>query len=233
MTAASRRLQAKVGLAMPLLLTRTAAMWSEPTPALYRAWLAALHGMVCATVPLVLDATTACLARDDCLSRELAAYLAHHVHDEYGHDQDVLDDYARAGGDVDELLLGTQLPEVAAVVGCQYYWIRHAHPVALLGHIAVLEGHPPPAGLAPHLARRTGLPYDAFRTLTRHATLDRAHREELWRAIDALPLTPAAEELIGLSALTTIQGLAHLVDTVQSKERSWPPSTSWKPPVST
>lgn len=226
MSAASLRLRAKIDLAMPGLLARSAAMWREATPGLYRAWLGALHGMVRATVPLILEATTACLTTDE----QLAGFLARHLPEEYGHDQDVLADYARAGGDPTTL---TPSPAVAAIVGCQYYWIKHAHPVALLGHIAVLEGHPPPAGLAPSLARRTGLPYDAFRTLTKHASLDGAHREELWRAIDALPLTAAAEELIGLSALTTIQGLVHLVDTVQAKERSWPPSTSWKPPVST
>src|SRR2546429_520773 len=31
----------------------------------------------------------------------------------------------------------------ARAVGAQYYWIRHHHPVALLGYVAVLEGRPP------------------------------------------------------------------------------------------
>lgn len=231
--AASLRLRAKLDLVMPDLLARTGEMWRHPTPELYRAWLRVLHGMVRATVPLVLDATTACLSRDDRIAGRLACYLTRHVHEEYGHDLDVVRDYAAAGGDRDALLNGPQNPAVAAIVGCQYYWIRHVHPVALLGHIAVLEGYPPPAGLAPFLARHTGLPQDAFSTLTKHASLDGTHREELWRAIDGLPLTPGAEALIGLSALTTIQGLARLVDTVQAKGTPWPPSTSWKPPVST
>ena len=34
----------------------------------------------------------------------------------------------------------------AALVGAQYYWIRHVHPVALLGYVMLLEGYPPSAG---------------------------------------------------------------------------------------
>ncbi|MCF6470231.1 iron-containing redox enzyme family protein [Nonomuraea sp. MG754425] len=236
----SRRLAAKLGLVMPGLLAETRRMWGHPEPGeLYREWLRALHGMIRATVPLILDATTTCLARDDDLSRAVAAYLARHAHEEYGHDQDVLADYARAGGDPATLLADPPPPCVAAVVGAQYYWIRHAHPVALLGHIAVLEGHPPPPGLAPFLSRRTGLPLDAFRTLATHAVLDDGHREELWQAIDRLPLTPEAETLIGLSALNTAHGLAQLVEAVQlrvnaaRKETTWRPSTNWKPRAST
>ncbi|MEV0386453.1 iron-containing redox enzyme family protein [Nonomuraea sp. NPDC050643] len=231
---------AKLDLVMPALRAGTERMWRHPAPReLYREWLRALHGMVRATVPLILDATSACVARDDELSRGVAAYLAHHVPEEYGHDRDVVDDYARAGGDPAALFTDPPPPCVAAVVGSQYYWIKHAHPVALLGHIAVLEGHPPPPELAPILSRRTGLPMDAFRTLVTHAVLDGEHREELWRAMDKLPLTPEAETLIGLSALNTAHGLTQLVDAVQlranaaGKERSWRPSTNWKPPAST
>ncbi|MFF4622883.1 iron-containing redox enzyme family protein [Nonomuraea jabiensis] len=236
----SVRLMAKIDLVMPALLARTERMWRHPAPReLYLEWLRALHGMLRATVPLILDATTACLARDDEIARGVAVYLARHVHEEYGHDQDVVNDYARAGGDAETLFTDPPPPCVAAVVGSQYYWIRHAHPVALLGHVAVLEGYPPPPDLAPLLSRRTGLPLDAFRTLATHAVVDGTHREELWRAIDRLPLTPEAESLIGLSALNTAYGLAQLVDAVQlranaaGKERSWRPSTNWKPPAST
>jgi hypothetical protein len=236
----SLRLMAKIALVMPALQARTERMWQHLAPReLYLEWLRALHGMVRATVPLILDATTACLARDDEIARGVAGYLARHVHEEYGHDQDVVDDYACAGGDAGTLFTHPPLPCVAAVVGSQYYWIRHAHPVALLGHIAVLEGHPPPPGLAPFLSQRTGLPLDAFRTLVTHAVVDGTHREELWRAMDKLPLTPEAETLIGLSALNTAYGLAQLVDAVQlranaaGKERSWRPPTNWKLPAST
>lgn len=66
----SVRLMAKIDLVMPALLARTERMWRHPAPReLYLEWLRALHGMLRATVPLILDATTACLARDDEIAR--------------------------------------------------------------------------------------------------------------------------------------------------------------------
>ena len=34
-------------------------------------------------------------------------------------------------------------PSVAGLVGSQYYWILHHHPVAFLGYVALMEGYPP------------------------------------------------------------------------------------------
>ena len=50
-------------------------------------------------------------------------------------------------------------PTVAALVGSQYYWIFHYHPVALLGFVALfVEGHPPTPQLIEVLNERTGFP---------------------------------------------------------------------------
>ena len=37
-----------------------------------------------------------------------------------------------------------QIPssQVATLVGAQYYWLRHYHPISLLGHMMVMEGCP-------------------------------------------------------------------------------------------
>ena len=43
------------------------------------------------------------------------------------------------------------------VVGAQYYWILHYHPVALLGWIGLLEGYPPAPEMLDELMARTGL----------------------------------------------------------------------------
>ena len=53
-------------------------------------------------------------------------------------------------------------PSAAALAGAQYYWIRHVHPVAILGFIAVLEGTPPDVEFFENLADRIGLPRQAF-----------------------------------------------------------------------
>ena len=234
----SLRLQAKLDLVMPDLLGKTRSMWLHPAPReLYLEWIKTLHGMVRATVPLILTALQVSLRREDDTARGLVEYLAQHLREEHGHDRILADDYARANGDRDALLTDPPTPTVAGVVGAQYYWIQHVHPVALLGHIAVLEGYPPSADLAPFLARRTGLAPEAFRTLADHAHLDVGHREELWRLLDDLPLTPVGEALIGLSAFNTVHGLTRLIDEVLlratgKKEWQWRALSTSKPPVS-
>ena len=97
-------------------------------------------------------------------------------------------------------------PRVATLVGAQYYWLRHAHPVSLLGHMGVVEGYSPPPGLADRLQELTGYPRDAFRAIRRHERLDIKHKRELYELIDRLPLTPEHERLMGMAGLHTIAG---------------------------
>jgi hypothetical protein len=162
-----------------------------------------------------------CLAmRGDSVAEPVAAYFAKHVREEFGHDEWVWEDYLAAGGtgaDLDAFVPG---PAIAALVGSQYYWIRHAHPVALVGHIAVLEGYPPSVRLAGELARRTGLPGDAFRAIARHAHLDVKHRDDIVRLIDGLPLDARGLALVGTSALHTTRGMIDVVaEVVRRGER--------------
>ena len=93
---------------------------------------------------------------------------------------------------------------VAAMVGSQYYWIFHYHPLSLLGHIAVMEGYPPTVELVDALIAKTGCPREAFRTLQRHAHLDKQHRDDLNEVLDNLSLTEAYRKLLGMSALHTV-----------------------------
>ncbi|WP_244305186.1 iron-containing redox enzyme family protein [Kitasatospora cheerisanensis] len=96
------------------------------------------------------------------------------------------------------------------LAGAQYYRIEHRHPVALLGYLAVLEGHAPSPALAGVLATRTGLPPAAFRTVREHADLDAGHVAELERQLDRLPLTAAQQTEVAVSALHTAGILARL-----------------------
>ncbi|WP_405584710.1 iron-containing redox enzyme family protein [Streptomyces sp. NBC_01190] len=212
----SEALRRKVGLLMPTVDATSRRMWTHPRNDLvYLEWLKALHGMIRATVPLMLAATESCVARQgDPAADLLGRYLAKHIREEYGHDQWVADDYVVAGGDPEELRSALPGPAIAALVGSQYYWLRHVHPVALIGHIAVLEGNPPGPGLAPDLAARTGLPEDSFRTIARHAQLDVQHRDDVHRLIDRLPLDAAQNELLGLSALHTMRGLIEVMEAI-------------------
>jgi hypothetical protein len=100
--------------------------------------------------------------------------------------------------------------EIARVVGAQYYWIDHFHPVAVMGYIAVLEGNPPTAETIEFLRHRTGLPDGAFSTLIKHGKLDARHGREAFKFLDTLELTSDLEAAIGLSALNTLDGLTQV-----------------------
>ena len=127
----------------------------------------------------------------------VAGYLDEHIPEEEEHDEWLLEDLELVGVPTTAVLERPPSPTVAALVGAQYYWIHHYHPVALLGYIAVLQGYPPDPADVAALEDRTGNASQAFRTLAAHAELDQHHRDELMDAIDALPLSDAQERVVG------------------------------------
>ncbi|GAA4154552.1 iron-containing redox enzyme family protein [Phytohabitans flavus] len=211
-TTTTERLTAKLRLAMPPTTGGLGSMWEGgDVRATYVEYLRVMHGIVRASVPLMLVGVETCLRRpDDPVASALGSYLGKHIREEYGHDDWVAEDYQTAGGDPGELRDMTVGGAVAGLVGAQYYWVRHVHPVALLGYIAVLEGFPPAVETVDHLAARSGLPRSAFQTLERHAVLDQRHRADLHRVIDSLPLESHHETLIGVSALHTAAGIRQI-----------------------
>lgn len=213
----SELLRARIDLLIPRFWSLTSRLWDSPDLArLYPRYLTSLHGAIRATVPL-MDAALAraeLLAPADPVAEGLAAYLRKHRREERGHDTWVQEDLAALGLDTGELLGAMPGPAVADLVGAQYYWVLHHHPVCLLGHIAVLEGYPPSPGLVPALRERTGFPAEAFRTLHRHTALDVRHRDELMAAIDALPLGPEHHRMIGMSALHTLRATIALFEAL-------------------
>lgn len=146
----------------------------------------------------------------------MVPYLAHHAVEERGHDQWILEDLAATGTDPDTALDQIPPPPVAELVGAQYYWLRHVHPVSLLGHMAVVEGHAPQQNFADRLQRATGYSTEAFRTIRRHAHVDQQHTRDLYALIDGLPLEPRHESLMGVSALHTVRAAAEVFDAILS-----------------
>jgi hypothetical protein len=203
----------------PRLETAAATIWSHPRVAdLYPRYLIAVHGLVRASVPLMEAALgrARVLAHDDPVAAALAEYLSHHIPEERGHDEWVLQDLEAAGGLRQEAL--SQLPSLSTTraVGAQYYWIHHVHPIALLGFIAVLEGHPPSVPGLDQLVRVIGLPTKAFRTLYAHARLDVHHRDELDALLDRLPPDERLESLMETSAVHTVDQLTGTLEEVVS-----------------
>jgi hypothetical protein len=158
------------------------------------------------------------IADRDAVAARLADYLERHLEEEM-HDEEpggaTLADLAALGVDAGAVRAQQPSRKVAALIGAVYYWIFHVHPVAVLGYLE-LEAYHPKNSSVERLIEQTGLPREGFRQLLLHAKLDIAHARELHRVIDSLPLSPAREQLIGLSALHTMSLLMdELLDVVE------------------
>ena len=95
-------------------------------------------------------------------------------------------------------------PAVATLVGSQYYWLHHFHPVTFLGYVGFMEGSPPTPELVETLIERTGYPERGLSTPSaEHAELDPGHRDHLDRILDSLPLTAEQEAVLAISATST------------------------------
>jgi hypothetical protein len=215
-SAASAALRVKLELVAPALRAAAAGLWRveppEPSRRRYLAYLHEMHALIRASVPLMERAASRCAVLAPCepVAGALGRYLERHIEQERDHDTWLLEDIAAAGGDPTRTVRRPSSPDIADLAGAQYYWIEHQHPIALLGYIRTLEGNAPAPGLADRLADRTGLPDAAFHTVRAHAELDHGHLAELDETIDALPLTPAHETALAVSALHTADGLIRL-----------------------
>lgn len=211
---ASAHLRVKLMLLEPELRDATHHMWrAEGLLPRYRTYLCTMHAVVRASVPLMelaLDRARGLAACGDPLAAPLAAYLEEHIREEEGHDAWLLEDLRAAGGAQGDALGQLPSPLVASLVGAQYYWIEHHHPVALLGYIAVLEGYAPAPGLTGRIARLTGLPAAALRTVREHSALDTEHLDELYALLDRLPLGRDQEAAVAVSALHSLDALTRL-----------------------
>jgi hypothetical protein len=109
---------------------------------------------------------------------------------------------------------------VAQLVGAQYRWIRHAHPAALFGYLAVIEGNPPLPQHLQEIQQLTGYPSEAFRCLHLHAADDVEHLNELRATITGLPLSAEEAALISTSAFTTMQGLVSILEELTTQQQA-------------
>lgn len=190
----------------------------------YLGWLRTSHQLVRATTPLLAEAAQECLRRADPLSAGLAPWFAGQLVEEHGHDRWLLEDYAAAGGDPGEVPDALPGGAVARFAGAPAYWIRHVHPLALLGHTALLEWYPPAPATPAALAARLGLPPAAFRTMAAHTGLDARHGGALREFLDSLRLTPRQHRLLLTAAATAADGLAEVIGELLAGERARHPA---------
>jgi Iron-containing redox enzyme len=214
-TASSSVLRRKIALALPSLVAAQRRLDQHPDPAAaWIAFLGVLYGSMRASVPLLETALDRAreLAPADPLAAGLTDYLHRHSEEERGHDEWLLQDLQSVGVDSTELLSRPPSGAVAALIGAQYYWVLHYHPVCILGYLMVIEGDPPSRRSLQDLQSRSGLPPSAFRTMLEHADLDIDHAAELADLLDRLPLSSSHNEALGLSAISTVAGLTHILN---------------------
>lgn len=219
----SQRLRAKIDLMRSSMRAAATSFWTHPNLRdLLPRYLCTLYRVIEASVPLLRLAAHRCGERAafDPLAATLTDYFTRHAAEERDHDAWLLEDIESLGIRRADVIASVPSATVASLVGSQYYWIQHEHPVALLGYLAVIEQPTDPA-YYDEVARRTKLPKDAFRTLIYHARVDSDHEHDLDRCIDALPLTSKHESVIGSSAIISAGGVAAVYRDVA--EQSGPP----------
>lgn len=205
------RLKLKIGLVGGVLDRASEAFWTSPRlEESFPDYLFRLYGSVRASVPLMraARARAAELAPACEVARALVPYLDHHVEEELGHDEWLLDDMEVLGFRREEVVSRPASSDVAELIGTYYYWIFHEHPVALLSYFSVVEGNPVRTETLDRVAATTSIPGEALRCIYRHAKLDPHHSEEVDELIDSLPLTGQQAALLETSALTVVEQLS-------------------------
>jgi hypothetical protein len=209
----SRKFDSALSYVMPPVLVIAGKVISFcKLPGFYGDFLSMQHRIIRASVPLMQEALRQCLVIQETDERMslLAEYFRLHIQEEQGHDEWLLQDLESIGYDRKSLLAGMPSGTIASLVGSQYYWIRHHHPLALLGYIGVLEGAPPTDAYIHKLQRATGFPPVAFRTLAKHGELDPGHKEELGHLLDTLCLDEQELDMVIISAAHTVVNLVNV-----------------------
>jgi hypothetical protein len=227
-TTPSTRLRHKIELVGPSLALPARRLLEDPRAReLYPPYLATGYHVTCAMLELMAAALERArvLASVDEVALELADYLERHLVEEAHHEQPggaILEDLEAAGVDATTLVEAAASDKIRSLLNLQHGWIRDRHPVAVLGFLE-LEAHYAEVPVVEQLIARTGLPRVAFGQLLMHARVDAMHGVQLHQLLDSLPLTPAQEQLVGLSALTTLHLVAEALLETLDRVR-WGPS---------
>jgi Iron-containing redox enzyme len=219
---ASARLRTTMRLAEHRLSAPAQAFWSRrELPRMLPDFLFTVYCICRSTVPLLRTAAERARAgsQGDPLGEPLARYYARHAREELHHDEWMLEDMVAFGMNRVRILARMPSPPIASLIGSQYYWIFHAHPAALLGYLAVLEGYPPSAAHLHAIQAEHRVPPETFRTLLKHAQLDSRHRDDLNEQLDQLPLSEEMSSLISMSAFHTMDAVGGALEAILDSHR--------------
>ena len=219
----SKRLRAKIRLAEPYLLDVSDQFWTHPQLAeMFPEFLFMMHSIIRSSVSLINAAAVSAQRRADLdpVCQKIVSYYTTHALEEAHHDDWLLEDIVAMGADRSDVLARLPSPAIASLVGAQYYWALHVHPVSLFGYPAVLEGNPSSVKHLSKIRTKHGLPAEGMRTMVKHARLDPYHRDEIYAQLDELPLTENLSELVALSAFHTIEHIAQALQEILDSHRN-------------
>jgi pyrroloquinoline quinone (PQQ) biosynthesis protein C len=149
----------------------------DVTRELYVAFLTQAYHHVRHTVPLLM-AVGSRLTEEQ---RWLQDAVLHYLEEETGHDEWILNDIARAGGDRAAAAAAEPAVATEAMIAYAYDTVMRRNPLGFFGMVHVLEGTS--VALALHAAGRIqqalDLPANAFTYLRSHGELDKEHINDL------------------------------------------------------
>jgi pyrroloquinoline quinone (PQQ) biosynthesis protein C len=156
--------------AVPLIQDGARGRISRET---YIAYLTQAYHHVRHTVPLLMTAGSRLPDEKNWIRKAYAEY----IEEEIGHEEWILSDIAKSGGDADAAASSIPAPATELMVAFAYDMVSRRNPVAFLGMVFVLEGTS--INLATQAAdairESLGLPEDAFSYLLSHGSLDVKH----------------------------------------------------------
>jgi hypothetical protein len=210
----SEVLWTKIRLAEGRLFSATHVFWNHSNlPTLLPRFLIQAHCIMRSSLTLMSVALDRALTLpEDSVARDLAAYLRVHLQEEMGHDRWLLDDICTLGYAERQVLQAQPCAALVAMLGSQYFWMTHVHPVAIMGYLILAEGYAPLASQLEDIRIRSGAPASAFRCLKRHAEDDPSHLADLNQTLDAMNLTAEQARAVGMCAFAAIDGLAAMFE---------------------
>jgi hypothetical protein len=210
----SDALWGKIRLAEGRLFAATHVFWNHcDLPRLLPLFLIQTYGVMRGGLTLMTVARDRALGLpDDSVAQALAAYLRIHLEEELGHDSWLLDDICTLGFEERGVVQAQPCAAVVNLIGAQYFWMTHIHPVAVMGYLILMEGYAPLASQLDEIRVRSEAPATAFRCLKRHADDDPAHLAELNKTLDSMNLSVEQARAVGMCAFAAIEGLAAMFE---------------------
>lgn len=210
----SELLWGKIRLAEGRLFAATHTFWNHPDlPELLPRFLIQTHCLMRSGLTMMAVAIErAHHLPEDPVARDLASYLDVHLQEELGHDAWLLDDIRTLGFEEQDVVRAQPCAASVALVGSQYFWMMHVHPVAIMGYLILMEGYAPVVSQLEEIRVRSGAPESAFRCLRRHAEDDPAHLADLNCALDRMSLSIEQARAVGMCAFAAIEGLAAMFE---------------------